>query len=245
MRRALLLPLSAALLALGCGDDPVAPGSLVVRWTHGPTPTCDSRHVVELEARAYLRNVLEGSATTPCPASDGSGSMLIEDLPPGTYKVVVEAYDTEGKGLYLGTAEKQAVREGKSTDSAVIRLDQKPVRLNVTWNTPTGRCAGSPIRRVRVEVVPKAGTVGDVVAEAEGACEAEVKDPDDPSEMLAGVLFTGLDPDSDVKVFAHGLDDKGHEIAVGVIGPFILSPGDDVEKNILLALCPGEPPVCE
>jgi len=245
MRSALLLLLAPALLALGCGDDAVSPGNLVVRWTHGPTPTCDSRHVVQVEARAYLRDKLEGSATASCPVADGSGQLLIADLPPGNYTVEVEAYDGAGKGLYLGTATKQAVREGADATTDLIRLDQKPVRLNVTWNTPTGRCAGSPIRRVRVEVWYSAGTAAEIAGDSEGVCEAEVKDPEDSTKMIAGALFTGLAPNDDVQVFAYGLDDQGDEIAKGEVGPFILSPGDDLEKNIVLALCGGDPPVCD
>lgn len=238
---ALVVP---ALLMLACGDDPVAPGELTVRWSHGPTATCGSRSVVQVEARAYLKDVLENRVTAACPAESSSGEILLAELTPGNHRVVVEAFDATGKGLYLGSADRQAVREGGSTETSIITLGQKPVRLNVTWTTPSGMCAGSPIRQVEVQYIPFAGTIDEVVHEETVPCSNELEDPDDPTELLAGVLFTDLVPNDSVVVFAWGLDAQGERIAEGQVGPFALAPGDDAQRNITLTMCPGTPPSC-
>lgn len=238
---ALVLP---ALLMLACGDDPVAPGELTVRWSHGPTATCESRNVVQVEARTYLKDVLENSATVSCPSGSSTGEIVLSDLTPGNHRVVVEAFDATGKGLYQGSADRQAVREGGSTQTNVITLGQKPVRLNITWTTPSGMCAGSPIRDVHVQYVPFAMSVGEVVHEDTVPCGNELADPDDPTELLAGVLFTDLVPNDDVVVFAWGLNAQGERIAQGKAEQIDLVPGDDAQRNIPLTLCPGTPPDC-
>ncbi|PKN54179.1 MAG: hypothetical protein CVU56_27915 [Deltaproteobacteria bacterium HGW-Deltaproteobacteria-14] len=244
MRRTLLL-LVTALLVLGCGDDVVKPGGLEVRWTQGPLATCGSRNLVQLESRAYLKNVLKGTGTSSCPAAERTGSMIIEELPPGNYTVVVEGFDADSKGVYLGMAEKVGVQEAKSTTTAVIELVQKPVRLNVTWTTPTGKCAASPIRKVEVNVYVNAGTDTQLADAEQGVCEAESPNPEDPSQMLAGLVFDGLVPNGDVVVIAYGLDSKGDKIAKGQSESFILAPGDFVTKEIPLTTCAGDPPACE
>ena len=243
MRRTLLIS-AAALFVLGCGNDSVKPGSLLVRWTQGPLATCGSRHVVQLEARAYLKNVLQNTATASCPANSSGGSMPIEELPPGNYTVEVEAFDAANKGVYLGTADKQGVSEGKAATSVEILLEQKPVQLNVTWLTPTGHCAGSPIRNVEVSVYTNAGTDTTLAGHLTGTCEAETVDPQNPSDTLAGLVFTDLAPNDDVVVIAFGLDASGNKIATAQSDPFILIPGDSVVKDLTLAMCGGTPPVC-
>ena len=244
MRRILLL-LVTALLVLGCGDDVVKPGGLLVRWTQGPLATCGSRHLVKLESRAYLKDVLRGTGTSSCPAADNTGSMVIEELPPGNYKVVVEAFDADDNGVYLGTIDKVGVKEGLSTTTAEIELTQKPVRLNVTWTTPTGKCAASPIQKVAVSVYINAGTNFILADSATGVCEAESPDPDDPSQPLAGLVFDGLEPNDDVVVIAYGLDASGNKIAKGQTESFILAPGDFPTLDLTLTTCPGTPPVCD
>lgn len=249
MMRSALYALATALLlpavAAGCGDDVVKPGDLVVNWSHGPTATCESRGVVSIKAKAYLKDQLEGQVTTPCPSTSHDGAVALNDLTPGSYTIVVAASDASGKELYVGTLEKQRVKEGSENETPTITLGKKPVQLHVTWTTPTGMCAGSPIRNVLVQYIPKAGTSGAVEDEQQVACESEFKDPNDPSGTpLAGVLFTDLEPNDDVKVFAFGLDSTGKKIAKGQTPTLILQPGDSPSVNIKLEMCPGNPPTC-
>jgi len=245
MRRILGILLASLLPLVACGDDPVKPGDLKVFWSHGPTATCESRHVVNLEARAYLRGNLEGTASGPCPAADRNGSLDITDLEPGNYVVEVEAFDAAGKGLYLGRAERQRVREGQESDSDIITLVQKPVMLNVTWRTPTGMCAGSPVRRVQVQYIPSASTTAVVTHDETVACNHEVADPRDPDSLLAGIVFNDLAPNADVKVFAFGLNEAGARIARGESQTLVLSAGDERMIEIQLETCPGSPPNCD
>jgi len=245
MRRTLLLLVAALFLFGACGDDAVKPGGLLVRWTQGPLATCGSRHLVKVEARAYLKNELQGTSESSCPAADRTGALVIEELTPGNYTVIVEAFDADDQGVYQGTAEKVGVKEGKSTTTSEINLVQKPVRLNVTWTPPTGRCAGDDVDDVEVNVYMDAGTDTQLADAITDVCEAESADPDDPSQTLAGVVFDGLDPNDDVVVIAYGLDDKGNKIAKGQTDAFILSPGDFDTLNVELETCPGDPPACD
>ncbi len=245
MRRLLLsiLVLSPLGLGLGCGDDTVAPGDINVHWSHGPTASCDSRHVVTLEARAVKGEDLVGSAQASCESASKDGTITIYDLTPGNYTIEVEAFDASGKGLYLGTAERQPVSEGKLTDSDTITLTQKPVRLAVDWTVPSGKCAGSPIKQVHIQYIPDQSQTGAVVAEETVGCDAVYEDLD--GESQPGVLFVDLDPDDDIKLFLFGLDANGNEVATGEEGPFALSPGDNERKVVPLTICPGDPPSCD
>ena len=250
MRQSVLSALALALPALAlaslaaCGDDNVKPGDLAVNWSHGPTATCESRHVTTVTARAYLKGELQKSESTSCPSTSREGAIALTELPPGSYTVEVEASDAAGKGLYLGSATKQQVKEGGATSTSTITLVEKPVRLNVTWSTPSGMCAASPIREVLVQYIPNASTQGVVTEEEQVACDNEIKDPDDSTNLLAGVLFVDLTPNSDVKIFAFGLDSAGKKIAKGESTTLILQAGDEPTVNIPLTTCPGSPPSC-
>lgn len=244
MRRNLLLLVAALFFVGGCGDDTVKPGGLQVRWTQGPLATCGSRHLVTVEARAYLKNVEQGSVESTCPSADRSGALILEELTPGNYTVLVEGFDADGKGVYLGTAERVAVKEGKTTTTTEIELVQKPVRLNVRWTPPSGRCAGDDVDEVEVNVYKDAGTNTQLAATDAGLCDAETPNPDDPGDDLAGLIFEGLDPNDDVVVIAYGLDAQGNKIAKAQSDPFILSPGDFAVQDLALETCPGDPPTC-
>ena len=242
----LLFVLVPAALA-ACGDDAVKPGSLNVKWVHpGPTATCESRHIATLEARAIKSGEVVKKATSTCPAADRKGSIPLDDLDPGTYRIEVEGFNVAQKGEYLGIIEKQSVAEGTTRDTADISLEQKPVFLNVSWKLPGGSlCAASGIAEVEVKVTYDANDNPKPGAEAQKVkCDSAVKDPRDSDKMLAGVVFTGLEPNDDVAIEVTGYDKEDEAIAYALVEELVFSAGDEVVKSVDLATCPGDPPSC-
>lgn len=233
-------------LFVACGDDEVKPGSLNVQWTHPSTATCESRHVVSIEARAIRGGEVVAEGSSSCPAAERSGTIPLSNLDPGTYRIEVEGFDTNDKGTYLGVKERQSVSEGKATDVDVITLNQKPIFLNVKWTLPGGSlCAGSGIEEVEVELIYDAGGAADVVDTQRVACDASVEDPRDTTKTLAGVVFTDLDPDDDVSIVATGYNEDDDAVAKKQIGDLVFSAGDELTQTLALEACPGTPPVCD
>jgi hypothetical protein len=228
-----------------CGDDPQKPGSLSVKWTHGPTPTCGTRGVTTIEARAMQKGVEIASASGDCATDAKRGAVTIPELKPGTYDVEVEALTAEGKGTYSAKAEKIAVREDQLTETAELRLDEKPARLRVDWLPPGGKCATAGITEVEVSLTYNAGTTAIVQAETTVPCDNVFASPTDPTVQLAGVLMADLPPNPDVVIFVYGKNAGGDRIAQGQAGPRAIAAGDDDAIVINLTTCEGSPPSCD
>lgn len=242
-----LAALSLALVTTAaCGDDPVKPGSLNVKWNHPSTASCDSRHIAHLEARALRGTEVVAQQTASCPAADRSGMIPLVDLDPGTYRIEVEGYDAADKGTYLGVIAKQKVFEGKATDTETILLSQKPIFLHVGWTLPGGQlCAAAGITEVEVEVIYDAGTKADVVGTQRVPCDNSLKDPRDATKTLAGVVFEDLAPNDDVSVTVTGYDSKDAAVARTAEDGLVFAAGDEVDRTIALTSCPGTPPSCD
>ncbi len=234
----------ALFVGAACGDDPAVPGALAVKWTHGPTPTCGSRNVATIEARAYQRGEEIASAEAPCPEAERRGTVEIPELKPGTYDVEVEGFNGEGKGTYLAKAPRVSVKEAETTETAELLLAEKPARLRVDWLPPGGKCATAGITDVEVSLTYNAGTSAILEVQTEVPCDNVFTSPDDPAVQLAGVLLTDLTPNPDVVVFVYGKNAGGDRIAQGQAGPRAVNSGDDEAIVIDLATCPGTPPAC-
>jgi len=238
--------LTASLLtAPACGDDPAKPGSLTVAWTHGPTPTCGTRLVERIEARAMQKGLEIASASADCDSTQRRGSVTIGEIMPGTYDVEVEAQNSEGKGLYSASVLKQVVRDSKETTTAELQLNEKPARLRVDWLPPGGKCSTAGIATVEVSLTYDAGTAGVIAAQQAVPCENVFPSPTDPTVQLAGVLFSDLKPNADVVIFVYGLNAAGARIAEGRVGPRVIGSGDDDGLQITLETCAGTPPACK
>ncbi len=72
----ILLVLIGASTIAACGDDPVKPGSIDVKWSTGPTSaTCGSFQVATVEVRA-----MKGLEEIASPAPGGKGESTFERL---------------------------------------------------------------------------------------------------------------------------------------------------------------------
>lgn len=236
-----MLRIATRLLALGaislaaCGDDPVKPGEIVVKWNHGLTSaTCGTRSVTTVEARAMKGEEEVAVASGACPAADASGTLTLADVAPGSYRIEVEAFDANNKGTYLGILAKQNVSEGKSSETPVIELKQKPAIINVDWTLPgNGRCSTAGIAEIEVFLFYHASTA----AQQQGT-------PKKVGCDTTGMQFTDLVPNADVQLIAYGYDSAKKRIAKGTSPFFALTEGDDLDKVIALETCPGDPPAC-
>jgi len=236
-----MLRIASCLLALGafslaaCGDDPVEPGEIVVKWNHGPTSaTCGTRGVTKVEARAIKGEEEIAVASGNCPTADTSGTLTLPDIAPGSYKIEVEAFTTAGKGTYLGVLAKHNVSEGKSAETTVIELKQKPAVINVDWTLPgAGRCSTAGISEIEVFLFYNASTA----AQQQG--EPKKVDCD-----TTGMQFVDLVPNADVQLIAYGYDATKKKIAKGMSEFFALTEGDELDEVIALETCPGDPPAC-
>jgi len=245
MRRLAITIPSLVLSLAACGDDEVKPGSLNVQWTHPSTATCESRHIVEIEARAIRGGEVKATGTSSCPASERSGTIPLQNLEPGTYKIEVEGFDINDKGTYLGTKDKQTVSEGKAVDTGAIQLGQKPVFLNVDWTLPGGKtCAGAGVAEVEVTVIYNAGASAEPTFTSKVGCNSEVTDPRGGSTKLAGVVFAALEPNGDVSIVATGLDSAKKAIAQKQLDDLVFTAGDELTQTMALEACPGTPPAC-
>ncbi len=231
------LAMSAPAFA-ACGDDAVKPGSLNVNWAHGgPTTTCSSRGVINVEARLYKGTELVVSGSAACPAAAQTGSIGIADITPGTYRLVTEATDVDGKGLYFAEVAKQNVAEGKTTESGVVTLAAKPGQLIVDWTVPGQKCSSSDITDVEVVLYYDAGTVGREVGRQKVKCDNVFESPEDGTNQ-AGVIFEALEPNADVILEAFGYDGNT-KIAKATSQAFTISIGDEIDSVMNLTLCTG------
>lgn len=250
MNRIVTMTLAALLLGgLGCGDDTVKPGSMVVNWKHGElsTLTCGSRNIANIEAR-LIRGEDVAKMNSACAADDKAGAFTFEELTPGNYIVEVEGFngDTPPKGTYLGVLPRVGVKEGKETTTDPITLNEKPARIRVDWRVPEGKCGSSDIKTVKVQILFDGDTQPDLQAEQTGDCDATYVDPDDLSgkELLAGMLFEDLGQNEKVVILVQGMDGSKNVISKVERTAFELDEGDDIDIVVDLDYCPGTPPTC-
>jgi len=238
-----MLRIASILLALvgvstfaACGDDPVKPGALAVKWSTGPTSaTCGSFSVTTIQVSVMKGEVEIASGSSACASDATGGTISIPLVAPGSYKIEVEAIDAAGKGTYFGMLAKQSVGEGKTAETPTIVIALKPALLTVDWTLPGGgRCSTAGITDVEVYLYYNASTAPTLIGEAKKVkCDS------------TGLAFADLVPNADVKVISYGYDAAKKKVAKGSTEFFPLTAGDELKKVLALATCPGTPPVCD
>lgn len=225
--------------ALGCGDDTVKPGNLVVHWSEGATATCGGRGHVTVEARLMTGTEVVYSGTGTCPTASSEGTIAIMNVTPGTYKLEVEAIDADDQGTYLGTVDRQKVAEGKTTDTASVTLAPKLARLHVDWTIPGGKCSSSNIKNVQVSLYYKATNESILQgAPTKVTCDNTVPNPDDPTKPIAGVVFEDLERDADAVVVVDGYDAANKKVATGRSETLDIGFGDELDIVVAVTAIP-------
>lgn len=232
----LLFALAGFSTFAACGDDPVKPGALDVKWSTGPTAaTCGSFSVKTIQVRAMKGEEEIASASSNCDTDATGGTISIPEIAPGTYSIEVEALNADGKGTYFGKLAKQTVSQGKTAQTSTIVIALKPALITVDWTLPGGgRCSTAGIVDVEVYLYYNASTAPSL----QGAARKVKCDS-------TGMEFPDLVPNTDVKIIGYGYDAAKKQIAKGSTEFFPLGAGDDLDKVIPLAACPGTPPVCD
>ncbi|MBI4420475.1 MAG: Ig-like domain-containing protein [Gemmatimonadetes bacterium] len=144
-----------AVLSAGCDDQPLNPpttGSFTVQATGDPANRLDTVRVIAVgpQTRSALLS----------PSGSGGFSGVVDELPPGTYRVVVEGL-VAGEVAYLGTDSGAVVTAGQSTAATVPLAPFVPTlnvvpdfsfetRFPVAWGT----VAGADSYRVEVDRSP-------------------------------------------------------------------------------------------
>lgn len=197
----LLLSLPSAtllgLLALtGCNEDG-GPGTASIDYVLGNSKRCaevqvETIHVVLSRGEGVDRVEL---AETYAPCVDGP--VMVEDIEPNTYDLLVEGLDQEMFAVFdnLGTdpAERKIeVFEGSLVE-VPVSLTARPADLSVRWDFGFSSCMGAGIDRFLIRAFEVGG--GNLLLEHEVDCETPGDDAGgyrlvpDPDRVLNGSLL--------------------------------------------------------
>ncbi|MBM4395749.1 MAG: hypothetical protein FJ087_08670 [Deltaproteobacteria bacterium] len=238
MRNALRFAIVAAALAGACGA-PAGDGSIRVFWEVGGERCEDLADVlkqVRVRVLDGAEDVMDPSPPTGCMQGGATRGFLVEDVPAGTWDVVVEGLGPTGVPWYEGRKENVRVRSGGETAVQTV-LAMKPASIHATWYFQNGRGCADPANAVQsVDLA-----VYDVVT------KAKLYPPDDPEDPGRKVLVDckevealaeGIDANRDVRVNVFGLDADGKRKVFGTI-QVRTEPGTRHEAAVRLDPCAG------
>jgi hypothetical protein len=196
-RPAPLLSLSAAMLLTsmaltGCKGDS-GPGTLSVEFVLGNDKTCDEVDVESVRVALSRGDEVLYEEIVPC----GSGPVIVDDIAPQTYDLVVEGIDAMDYATFdnLGTPageRKIEIFDGALADVAVD-LTARPADLAVAWNFGVTNCMGAGVDRFRIRAFEVGG--GNLLLEHEIDCDATgegaggYRPVPDPDRVLNGTLL--------------------------------------------------------
>lgn len=223
-----------ALALASCGSEGTEdPGSIRVTWRFGGK-TCADLGVVTVRASvrdSKGKDALEPTPTFPC--SDGTVGVVIEDVPPGTYTLILEGMTAEGHPYYQGTRTGVRVESGKETTvSPTINLELKKSEVLLNWEFPsgTGFCNGNGV--VQVEVSAFDSTSSTVYADVHPCILPAETYPDN------GVLISGLRGNEELTFLLYGLNKSAQRTHHGE-KKVTTVPGERSAVNVVLESCPG------
>jgi len=220
MKRLLfLLPLLS-----GCGEDP---GAIEVVWSF-PADRVDgcagAPEVATVRANVFEASVAKGQEIE---CRDGQ-TILIPDVAPGSYSLVVDALAPDDTRIYAQTVTGVQIDAGK-THRQTVTLEPLAGTLHVTWTTPVD-CATDGVRDVRFEVWDREGLVA-------GSEEALVPCADGETLIEGSWILTQEFPDK--RFFLWGQDVGGVETHEFARCELAVESGVDNELAATLAPCGG------
>ncbi|PRQ07935.1 hypothetical protein [Enhygromyxa salina] len=197
----------AASSLLGCAPDR-GPGSLVVSYVLGNNKTCAELGIEEMRAELVQgpadNQTVVYSEDVAC--ADNS-DIVLEDLEPGIYSLIVEGYDSNSVAVLdnLGdTAGERAIEIFEAAESShEASLTARPAQLEIAWRLGVGgfgNCSSEGIDRLRVTAYQVGGSTK--LLETELDCELTSSGNNgyrvvpDPDRALNGVLLgeVGIQP---------------------------------------------------
>lgn len=212
MRKAIVMAfLMGTLVAvIGCGS-PAGTGSLRIRWVVGGT-TCESANVKEVLIHLMDGEVDINEGTRLYDCGLGAAGVLLEEVPTGTYTVVLEGIDPDGNAFYGGTYPDE-VKVGSGVETEVltaISLALKKALILLTWEFNNGKlCSVNGVSWVEVNAFD---TTSNRVYDSKFGC-----DPFDDPEIAenGGILIEGLKGNEELTFTLFGLDSNEERIFRG------------------------------
>lgn len=232
-----VLAVAVALLCLSCFDSGAGSGTLNVSWRISGK-TCTSAGVEDV--RLTLSQDGEAVAlpdVVPVPCS--AGALVVEDLAAGTYDLLLEGLDKDGKAIYEVTATVKVNGGGRTTETPVLLLARKTGAVKLRWTFPpeAQTCGFSGI--VSVEV-----TIEDTVSGAQRfnglfPCDPATATEELPAPLVDGwIRVAGLPLEETVGVYLFGLNSQAKRSHFGE-GQAKVVEEPEAELSIGLAACDG------
>jgi hypothetical protein len=213
----------------GCADDP---GAVEITWSFPPTRTggCDGDPAV-VKVRASIN---EGSVFRQQEIECRVGqTILIPDVPPGSYALTVDALDADEHRVYSGLVSGLQVDEGKTQSQAVV-LEALPGTVRLAWSTPTN-CVVDEIHDIYIEV-------WDGETQVVEEQDQLVPCGDGIQELTGSWIMTADYPIQ--RLFVFGLDIAGVETHEFANCDLVVESSIENDVTAALTVCPGDPPVC-
>ncbi|NMC69640.1 MAG: hypothetical protein GYA57_06175 [Myxococcales bacterium] len=218
MRKYLSALLAALAFFPGCA--PEGTGDLDVQWTVGLTGSCTQANLGFVAARLETpAGTLVARQDAPCDAH----GVRFRDLPIGSYRVRLSAFDDEGVEAYAATVSDLPVQEGLEAASCLARLTPRPGSIAVSWYFQGGRlCSAYGVEDVLLSLFSS-----DIEVLAESfRCDR------------GAAVIEGLLPGS-YEVRLDAVDAWGVPSHSFVAGGLRLRPGHELSFDAELAACQG------
>ncbi len=194
--RPLVFPSTALLLATmalgGCKHDD-GPGSLAVEFILGNDKACAEVDVENIRVALSRGDEVLYDETFAC----AEGPVLIQDITPQVYDMVVEGIDAEGYATFdnLGTPEgerKVEIFDGSLAEQSVD-LTARPADVGVRWDFGVTNCMGAGIDRFNIRMFEVGGAnlllEHEIDCEVTGEGEGGYRWIPDPERVLNGNLL--------------------------------------------------------
>jgi len=218
MRRYLSTLFAAVVLVHGCA--PEGTGDLDVQWTVGLTGTCAQANLQFVTARLEtLGGTLLARRDAPCDAH----TVRFRDLPIGSYRIRLSAFDDDGVEAYAATVSDLPVREELEATSCLARLTPRPGSISLSWYFQGGRlCSAYGVEDVLLSLFSS-----DIEILAESfRCDR------------GATVIEGLLPGS-YEVRLDAVDARGIPTHSFAAGGLHLRPGHDLSFEAELTPCQG------
>lgn len=230
------VPVVLLFLCASCGSEKaIEPGSIKFSWRLGGK-TCEDLGVEQVRASLWDKNqnqVPNQLLTYACKAYTGT----LDEVPPGTYTLLLEGLTGEGHAYYEGKRDGVVVKEATETIvSPAINLALKKSQVILRWDFPsgTGHCSGNKVEEIEVLVSDsKASTIH----EQTYPC---VLAPDKYPE--GGITLADLSANEEFTFLLYGLN-SSHQRTYYARKDIKTIPGETTDLTVTLQPCAG-PDLC-
>jgi hypothetical protein len=220
-------PLLVATFLAGCNPDP---GAIEVIWHFPPERAgCEDVPAVETISALAYEGSLRYTQQIGCAVGQG---ILIPDVEPGSYSLIVDAIGASAARIYSATFTGLQVDEGRTQthEFAYGDGDILPGTVTLTWTLPAD-CATDEVHDIRVVYDDGEGVQFD-----NGASDTLIDCDEAPARLTGSWIRTDPWPD-DNALTVYGVDMGGVESHVFAVCAPNLQSGVENEVDVALARC--------